>query len=312
MAEGGSTVSCVGLHRRTKDAAGHRPRFIEIAEPGCRIERGTGCVVSELLESRSLGIGLTQQAGCEVSGKLTAEFVNPSLRPALDFGCAPRLIPPQRFHADAEPPHIRLIDGEGSIAALRAPRPADEPFAGASLGLGQRCVDDLDELGVARVQDHGRKHRLPRRLGVGLWENERTMLIQIWERLRGLNRWSPTVATIQASAPQAIDFGKENSTPLAWQSVCKIAWRDQSGVEHTAEFEAYEESPLYQLCEGDKVEIRVNPQEPAEFYLPGLLQSKLTRAWRLAIFVVLFALVAVGILVAWYGPEIVRVLAHRG
>jgi len=92
--------------------------------------------------------------------------------------------------------------------------------------------------------------------------------------------------------------------------VCKIAWEDRHSIEHTAEFEVFEESPLYQLTERDTVKIRFNPEKPAEFYLPGLLQSKLARTWKLGIWAVLAILIFIGFVVAWFGPSILNAFSH--
>jgi hypothetical protein len=92
--------------------------------------------------------------------------------------------------------------------------------------------------------------------------------------------------------------------------VCKIVWEDQHRVQHTAGFEAYEESPLYQLTERDSISIRFNPDKPAEFYLPGLLQSRLARTWKMAIWAVLAILLFTAFVVAWFGPSILNAFSH--
>ena len=137
------------------------------------------------------------------------------------------------------------------------------------------------------------------------------MVIEAWELLRGYRNWTPTKATVQASAVAEIEFGENGSRQsIAWQSVCKIAWQDQNQVAHNAEFEVFEESPLYQLCEGDTVDIRFNPRKPDQSYLPGLIQSKLAKTWKLTMFGVLFILVLIAIAVAWFGPNILSAFSH--
>lgn len=137
------------------------------------------------------------------------------------------------------------------------------------------------------------------------------MLIEAWEHLRGYNKWTPAEATVQANSVSEIEFGKNNTKQsVAWQSECKIGWQDQDQVAHNAEFEVFEESPLYQLCEGDKVNIRFNPRKPDQYYLPGLIQSRLAKAWKLTIFGALFILVLIGIAVAWFGPNILSAFSH--
>jgi hypothetical protein len=89
------------------------------------------------------------------------------------------------------------------------------------------------------------------------------MLIELWERLHGYDRWTPAVATVQSTKLSPVgELGsdKSNRPPgLGLKSVCKIRWKDQNQNEHTAAFQAFEESPLYQLPEGDTVNIRFNP-----------------------------------------------------
>lgn len=117
------------------------------------------------------------------------------------------------------------------------------------------------------------------------------MLIEIWERLRGYHNWTPAKATVQSAALSRVGGA------FAWQSICTISWRDQQHSEHTAAFKAFEESPLYQLCEGDTVGIRFNPANPSEFYLPGLMESQLTRTGRVALYGFMLVVLAIGAIV---------------
>jgi len=75
------------------------------------------------------------------------------------------------------------------------------------------------------------------------------MLIKRWERLRGYEEWTSTVAIVQKSRLEEAGFGDV-------MSVCTIAWHDQQREPHSAEFEVVESSPLYQLCDGDTFPIR--------------------------------------------------------
>jgi hypothetical protein len=45
---------------------------------------------------------------------------------------------------------IQLINGENPYTALRAPWSADQPIATASGGIGQRGVQNLNELSVSK------------------------------------------------------------------------------------------------------------------------------------------------------------------
>src|SRR5580692_5856542 len=123
------------------------------------------------------------------------------------------------------------------------------------------------------------------------------MLIELFARLRGYDKWTPAVATVQSTTLSRVgDVGNDKSKPalaLGWESACKIKWQDRNQIEHTAVFQAFEESPLYQLCEGDTVNIRFNPAKPSEYYLPGLIQSGLTRTWKLTVYALMLIILGI-------------------
>jgi hypothetical protein len=126
------------------------------------------------------------------------------------------------------------------------------------------------------------------------------MLIEAWERLRGYDKWVAAVATVQSTSLSRVDVGTEKSKspmPVGWESISKISWRDMNQIEHTAEFRAYEESPLYQLIEGDEVRIKYDPANPSEFYLPGLIRSRLARAWKLTLYTLLMMMLGIALLI---------------
>lgn len=137
-----------------------------------------------------------------------------------------------------------------------------------------------------------------------MWQTEPTMLIERWEHLRGYDKWTQTNATVQSvSLSRVGEIGGSESKPpiaLGWESVCEIRWRDQDEIEHVAEFRAYEESPLYQLSEGNTLTIRYNPSNPSEYLIPGLLTSELTRTWRLVVYAVMLIVLGIGLLVFLY------------
>lgn len=114
---------------------------------------------------------------------------------------------------------------------------------------------------------------------------------------------SAATSAMHARKPIAPSFesaavaGDKSALPLAWESVCTIKWQDQNQIDRTAVFQAFEESLLYQLIEGDTVNIRFNPTKPSEYYLPGLLRSGLTRTWKLTVYALLFLVLGIGFLV---------------
>lgn len=123
------------------------------------------------------------------------------------------------------------------------------------------------------------------------------MLLRLWERLRGYDKSLPVVATVQSAELCSVDqMPSDNTKPpvaLGTEAVCRIKWHDQNQNEHAGEFRAFEESPLYQLCDGDEVRIRINPSTPSEYYLPGLLRSELDRMWKLTVFTLMMIILCI-------------------
>jgi len=110
------------------------------------------------------------------------------------------------------------------------------------------------------------------------------MLLEIWESLRGYDKWVRTDATVKTSelaqqwiAASPSEKGEQKPRGAAikeWRSTCTLAWADGANREHTAQFEVSDNSPLFQLYEGMIVSIRYDPNNPAEFYLPGVMKSR--------------------------------------
>jgi hypothetical protein len=125
------------------------------------------------------------------------------------------------------------------------------------------------------------------------------VLTGFWERLRGLDKWTSTEATVESCKVRESHFG-------ATQSVCKISWRDNQGSPQSGKFKVDEESPLFQLIEGDKVSIRFNPQRPAQFHLSGIFRSRLVQARKSALYALMILLAMVALAVAWFGPNILN------
>jgi len=85
------------------------------------------------------------------------------------------------------------------------------------------------------------------------------MLIKLWERIRGYDRWVQTDATIESSAMEDHVYD----------------YRGQIKHQQTAPCRVPDDSPLYQLIGGEKVTIRYDPQNPEEYYFPELIKGRL-------------------------------------
>ncbi len=99
------------------------------------------------------------------------------------------------------------------------------------------------------------------------------MLIEIWERLRGYDKWIQTEARIESS-----QIKRTTGFPASWVSKNKLVWSDRSGEAQRANLTVPDSSPLYKFIEGEAMTIRYNPAEPDRFYLPELLRTRVHTA----------------------------------
>ncbi len=123
------------------------------------------------------------------------------------------------------------------------------------------------------------------------------MLIELWERLRGYDKWIETKAKVRSSTEQKTEQYYRGRKYEIRSSDDGLAWTDTQGVEHSANFDVPEDSPLYQLIGGESVTIRYDPQDPNRFYYPDLLSSKVKvfahSAYLLLLLVILLVVPAV-------------------
>jgi len=122
------------------------------------------------------------------------------------------------------------------------------------------------------------------------------MLIEIWERLRGYDRWTQTNAVVCRSGTEKVEQHGRQGTYFTTEAGDVIEWTDPTGEKQYADFNAPEGSKLFQLTTGDTVEIRYNPAKPDDFYYRDLLQLKVRQAAG-ATLVVLLALSFYGLLI---------------
>jgi hypothetical protein len=108
------------------------------------------------------------------------------------------------------------------------------------------------------------------------------MLIEIWERLRGYDKWIQTEARVESSKVE-----KRKDSYGGWVATNVISWKDQSGETQTSGFSVPGDSPLYQLIGGETVTIRYDPAKPNEHYFRELLRSKVRTVFQTAIIVLI-------------------------
>jgi len=133
------------------------------------------------------------------------------------------------------------------------------------------------------------------------------MLIEIWERLRGYNKWIQTEATIESSnleeTPIADRYGRIIDYSYASGDI--LTWTDHQGEKQYADFSVPDDSPIYQLVDGDTVTIRYNPAKPEEFYYRELLRTRVHTVVKTTIVTLLF-------LVIFGGLIFLRITSHTG
>ncbi len=134
------------------------------------------------------------------------------------------------------------------------------------------------------------------------------MLIEIWECLRGYNKWIQTEAKIESSnleKVKAYDING-NQTTIS-ESDDKLVWTDKMGQRQSAEFCVPDDSPLYQFIGGETVTIRYNPAKPEEFYYRELLRSKVHTAFKSALFCVFM----IGVLLLRHAKLILHIAGYH-
>jgi hypothetical protein len=113
------------------------------------------------------------------------------------------------------------------------------------------------------------------------------MLIEMWERFRGYDKWIPAEATVETSRVSSYhDRSGDHETS---RDVLKFI--DAQGETQRLSFCVPGDSPLYQLVDGSKIDIRYNPSNPDEYYLRELLQTRVhavVKRFSVALFMLVF------------------------
>jgi len=136
--------------------------------------------------------------------------------------------------------------------------------------------------------------------GGTLWQTGAKMLIEVWEKFRGYDKWVNATAMIERSDVEKTPYNnRDGSVSYFYGAGDTIAWV-ADGTKHYADFNVEEGSPLFQLVGGESVAIRYNPKNPDEFYYRDLLKSRVNRFCR-GVFVAL-VFIAILIIVLLRGP----------
>jgi hypothetical protein len=95
-------------------------------------------------------------------------------------------------------------------------------------------------------------------IGVDWVKPRDSTLIEIWERLRGYDKWIEAQASIESSTVEETPVTDRSgqSIGFTYASGDMLAWTDQQGEKQYADFTVPDDSPLYQLVGGESVTIR--------------------------------------------------------
>jgi len=154
MAEAFGAVVAGGANGRSEDAAGHGAPLVDIAAAGRGIESRTSCFVGKVVKAGPVGVGCTEEAGLRVAREFGAEIGEPGESAALDDGGEGGLRCAESGHSDAKAFGVQSVNSECAVTALRASDTTGEKISGAAARVGERCVDDLHELRIARREPH--------------------------------------------------------------------------------------------------------------------------------------------------------------
>jgi len=126
------------------------------------------------------------------------------------------------------------------------------------------------------------------------------MLIEVWEKFRGYDKWVNATAMIERSDVEKTPYNNRDGSVSYFYGAGDTIARVADGTKHYADFNVEEGSPLFQLVGGESVAIRYNPKNPDEFYYRDLLKSRVNRFCR-GVFIAL-VFIAILIIVLLRGP----------
>jgi hypothetical protein len=125
------------------------------------------------------------------------------------------------------------------------------------------------------------------------------MLMELWEKLRGYDKWIETTAKVDSSEvtkePVTDRYGRVIGYSFNAGDI--ITWTDNRGENQYATFDIREGSKLYQLIDGDSASIRYDPIHPERFYYRDLLRYRLKIAVSAGL--TIFVVASLAITIIW-------------
>lgn len=125
------------------------------------------------------------------------------------------------------------------------------------------------------------------------------MLIELWERLRGYDKWVQTTAKVESSIVEKTLHGNRSGpSSYSYRSRVVLRWKDKDLENEVAIFRVPDDSPLYMLVGGEAIPIRYNPAQPDQLYLRELLQTRVRTFAKQALLVAFLVLIVVAAIFA--------------
>jgi hypothetical protein len=118
------------------------------------------------------------------------------------------------------------------------------------------------------------------------------MMTKLWERAIGYDKWIETIATFGAANVQKTPHnGRDGSVSYTYNSFDTISWTDHSGATHSADFKVPDNSPIYQMVDGNQATIRYDPSRPDRFYYPDLFRTRIDTVLQRIGYTILFLVI---------------------
>ena len=115
------------------------------------------------------------------------------------------------------------------------------------------------------------------------------MMTKLWERILGYDKWPETTANVEAAELEKTPHnGRDGSVSYTYKSLDTISWADESGAIHRATFRDPDDSPIYQLVDGNQAAIRYEPTQPDRFYYPDLFRTRIATVLQRIGYTILF------------------------
>jgi len=124
------------------------------------------------------------------------------------------------------------------------------------------------------------------------------MLIEIWERLRGYDKWIQAEAAVNSWKVEKVFLrrAKGGARIYGWVGKGQIEWIDQTGVRHSQSVQLSKGTLVFKMHGLSPIVIRYDPVSPSIFYLREHLRYRVNNIAQVIIGVFVLIAIAAAIL----------------